>query len=215
MKIVLFVVLCLFTNSAFAVKSDLRSINGVKYPNDLSEGSTPVEASAWTLDLQVGEQAPGFSEMLDYALPAPDQEEAGSCLYMSLTGIAEWWVAKLNPRVSRTPDGPIDLSERFLMNTAGADETTPGLANWKTDSVYLFNRAGSAIRNHDYRFTKGWYKTDSNGDYVPAKPNARGASYDAAYNWIDEMPNVPQGSRVVLPKFERRMFITLRLSDCR
>ena len=58
----------------------------------------------------------GFNELVPYVLPSPQQEDAGSCLYMSLTGIAEWWLARLNPAVSRRPNGPLDLSERHLIN---------------------------------------------------------------------------------------------------
>lgn len=195
-----------FSASAAAVRSDLKKINGLKFPNSAMEGRAPVGASAWALDLPLGQQAPGFSELLPYALLAPDQEEAGSCLYMTMTGIAEWWLARNNPQLSRAPDGPIDLSERFTMNLAGQDEETPGLEEWKTDSIYLLNRAKTALRNRDYRFTKGWYRTNAAGDYVPAKPTDRGAEYDAGYNWIDEMKKVSHAAeRVRLPIFEREV----------
>src|SRR4051812_43128067 len=31
----------------------------------------------------------GFNELIPYVLASPDQEDAGSCLYMAITGLAE------------------------------------------------------------------------------------------------------------------------------
>lgn len=146
----------------------------------------------------------GFNELLPYVMPSPDQEDAGSCLYMANTGIAEWWLAKLNPRFPRTADGPLDLSERYLMNVAGIEENETDLPNWRTDSIYLFNRNHQkTMLNSAYRYTKGWYAGEAYSDRIlPASPGATGAEYGTLYNWIDQRPAGVQGE-VSLPLFER------------
>ncbi len=188
---------------AHAHASDLREITGLKYPNDPGEGQGPVPTTA--LALKAGAKAEGFTELLEFALRAPDQEEAGSCLYMSLTGIAEWWLAKLNPRASRGPEGPLDLSERYLMNIAGIEENENGIPNWKTDSIFLFNQHGSTLLNRDYRFAKGWYAYDAEGNIFRANADTPGAVYDAYYSWIDERETVTTATRIRLPRFTREV----------
>jgi len=183
-------------------KSDLPSqrVIGVKWPNSPSEGTHPVETYA---ELAAGTLG-GFSSLVPYAIASPDQEDAGSCLYMSLTGIAEWWLARLNPKLSRSHDGPIDLSERYLMNLAGREEDENTVDNWKTDSIFLYNNAGQGVRNSAYRFTKGWYTIDSSGDPKPARAGARGAEYGTMFNWIDKTRTIRSGF-VKLPEFDREV----------
>lgn len=183
--------------------SDLREATGLKYPNSVSEGQAPIPSSA--LALKPGAQPEGFTELLPFALRSPDQEEAGSCLYMSLTGAAEWWLAKLHPETSRAPEGPIDLSERYLMNIAGIEEDENGIANWKTDSIYLFNGHGGTVLNTDYRFTKGWYTRDAEGNIRAATSTTPGAIYDAYFSWIDDRSAAPNARFVKLPKFKREV----------
>ncbi len=143
----------------------------------------------------------GFTDLLPYALPAPDQRDAGSCLYMSLTGIAEWWLAKLNPLQSRRSDGPLDLSERWVMNAAGDSRATTGVREWKTDSVYIFNNIREVALNTAYRFTMGWFNV-KDGDYVVAKAGERGAKYGESFNWIDQR-DLAGPERVKMPTFKR------------
>lgn len=143
----------------------------------------------------------GFTDLLQYALPAPDQREAGSCLYMSLTGIAEWWLAKLNPLQSRRSDGPLDLSERWLMNSAGDSRALSGVDDWATDSVYIFNNIREAALNIAYRFTMGWF-THEDGDYLAAHAGQSGAKYGEQFNWVDQRELARQ-ERVTLPTFKR------------
>lgn len=194
--------LCLtLPNAAVAAANDsgLSEVEGLKFPNSAAEGTEAVRVTA--LASQPGQPLAGFTELLPFALRSPDQLEAGSCLYMSLTGIAEWWLARLHPELPRTPDGPIDLSERYMMNIAGLNEDSNGVANWKTDSIFLYNKAGGGMRNVDYRFTKGWYVRDASGTPVAANRNTQGALYDTNYNWVDEIPSKAQ--LVPLPKFSR------------
>ncbi len=203
-SLTLFTVTLPAVGASGAHPSDLREVSGLKFPNSPDEGANPVSVSVLAFQ---SEQTPlgGFSEMVPFALRAPDQEEAGSCLYMSLTGIAEWWLARLNPRALRTPDGPIDLSERYLMNIAGVNEDSNGIANWKTDSVYLFNYRGGTLRNVDYRFAKGWYSKDAGGTIHKSYAGAPGAHYDAFYSWLDERSSAAQAPFVKLPRFRREV----------
>lgn len=180
-------------------KSDL-TVTGVKHPNSADEGTDSVTTLA---EVSV-QPLQGFNEMLPYVLRSPDQEDAGSCHYMALTGIAEWWLAKLNPTVSRASDGPLDLSERYLMNLAGLDEASNGVENWKTDSIELYNDAGKGVLNTSYRYTKGWYSTDDKGDYKAAVANAPGAEYGTPFNWLNKLDSVTKGF-VTLPSFERKV----------
>lgn len=145
----------------------------------------------------------GFNQMLPYIMPSPDQDEAGSCLYMAITGITEWWTAKLHPEMSRQSDGPSDFSERYIMNVAGIEEDDTSLADWRTDSVYLFNKNGhQTMRNVDYRFTKGWYLGESYSDKLsPVAEGTPDASYGTLYNWIDQRPQ--NATFVALPEMKR------------
>ncbi|MGZ3655117.1 MAG: hypothetical protein ACXVCS_06165 [Bdellovibrionota bacterium] len=180
--------------------SDLRHVLGVKFPSAASEGVSPVFTSALALS---GEKDPGgFSELLPYALAAPDQDEANSCLYMSLNGIAEWWMAKLHPELSRDPDGPLHFSERYMMNYASTDESQKNVKDWLTDSIEIFNNAGGTVLNEDYRFTKGWFRDTSKG-IVKSHEGTKGAEYGVQYNWIDESEQVASAPRIKLPRFKR------------
>lgn len=146
----------------------------------------------------------GFDKLIPYVLASPDQEDAGSCLYMAITGIAEWWLARLYPRMPRTADGPLDLSERYIMNYAGVEESDTDLETWQTDSIYLFNKNNNtSLLNTNYRFTKGWYLGEAYSDKLtPTTENIAGSEYGTIYNWIDQRPTTRQGL-VRLPTFER------------
>ncbi len=202
-------------------KPQTQMIPGTKYPNSPTEGRAPVTISVLSYDdaddssdgtpdetpRKTGPQTlpPGFNSIVPYVLRSPDQDEAGSCLYMSLTGIAEMWLARLNPKLSRKPDGPIDLSERYLMNFAKDVSDKAGVENWKTDSIYLFNAADYVPRNIDYRFTKGWFKQDEEGDYVKAKAKTKDAKFGTQYNWIDERKKMSTKKMVKVPNFRREV----------
>lgn len=195
---------------AFA-ENETLFVPGVKFPNEASEGILPIVTSV--LSARSAEKK-GFTELLPYVFRAPNQDEAGSCLFMSLTGIAEWWSARLHPRASRAADGPLDLSERFLMNFAGSAGVQNDIKNWKTDSIYLFNKAGGALRNRDYRYTKGWFKKERSGRHVKADAQAPGAEYGTAYNWIDERAALPASVELKrLPTFRRTVLFADPASD--
>ncbi len=186
---------------ARAIKSDYREVRGIKYPEFGENGRRPVYSRTLS-PRDSSEPLPGYSELVEYVLPSPNQLDAGSCLYMSLTGIAEWWLARRSPQVSRASEGPLDLSERFLMNLADrASSNNNVIKNWKTDSILAFNKGGRAALNRDYPFTMGWYKSGENG-YEKAVANSAGAEYGPSFNWIDDLDSY-RGIGVLLPRFRR------------
>lgn len=146
----------------------------------------------------------GYNELVPYVLPSPHQEDGGTCLYMTLTGIAEWWLARLNPYTSRASNGPLDLSERFVINASDRKKNLQNVQNWRTDSIEILNSEGRAVRNANYPFTKGWYREDSKGDIFPAAPGSEGSEYGVILNWFDQLKSVTSGY-VELPKFKREV----------
>lgn len=181
--------------------AELIQIQGQKFPNSLNEGTLPVLSSA--LAPSNPEDLGGFNELLAYVTPSPDQEEAGTCLFMSLTGVAEWWLRRLNNVTEFHPDDDYDLSERWWINNSLWLEHTKRIENWNTDTIYMFNSTHSVL-NRDYRFTKGWYLDSENG-IKPTKPNAKGAVYDTGYNWFDASDRVKPSTKIKLPKFSRKV----------
>jgi hypothetical protein len=178
----------------------LRQLKGLKFPNTISEGTEPVASSVWAP--QDPYSLGGFNELIPYITAAPDQEEANSCLYMSLTGIAEFWLMRSQNNTRFDMDGDFDLSERWWMNQSVYTDNLKRVNNAYTDTIYLFNEEKSAF-NRDYRFTKGWYKETKDDDIVKAKPGAPGAKYDAVYNWFDDTDKVKKRDLITLPKFYR------------
>ncbi|MGE3757029.1 MAG: hypothetical protein AB7H97_04695, partial [Pseudobdellovibrionaceae bacterium] len=144
----------------------------------------------------------GFTELLPFVSLTPDQEDAGSCLFMATTGMAEWWLRKLNPKMDRSPDGETDLSERYLMNISELHEDS-SVKNALTDAIYNFNDNGyMAALNSEYRYSKGWAKWEE-GEYVRSKKSDPEAEYSTLINWVDETPK--RLNLVSLPVFDRRL----------
>lgn len=75
-------------------------------------------------------------QLKGYMLPSPDQLGAGSCLYMSATGIAEYLINKSKGIVNPQVGGPTDLSEQWTLNLS----KTVQLANNYTDAPELIAR---------------------------------------------------------------------------
>lgn len=150
-----------------------------------------------------GELPASFTELAEYVLPSPNQEDAGSCLYMAVTGIAEWWLGRRGGMPGQS-DGAGDLSERYAMSLSGSDEAGDTVADWRTDTIRLFNINGQrGMKNTSYRYTKGWYRDLPDGGLAPAAQGGEGASYGTRYNWIAEVPE--NGEYVSLPRFEREI----------
>jgi hypothetical protein len=188
--------------NARGVSDDLRFVPAIKHPNQPSEGLGAVRTFALTPQDDSG-RLPGFSDLTDDILAAPDQLDAGTCLYMSLTGIMEWWVARLNPSLPHVADGPTDLSERFTVNTASAMSRTAGVKNWKTDTIEVFNKVGYGATNRSYRFTKGYYLDTDNG-YVASNASNPEALFGTPFNWINEI-STSHVEKVKLPFFKREV----------
>lgn len=201
-------ILILFSLNAQAnFVETISEIQGLKYPNSLEEGSEPVKTFA---NIKRGDLG-GYTELLRYIIPSPNQEGAGSCLYMTMTGVAEWWLSYLNPYESNRFNGPLDLSERYLMNIAGLEEDRNGVKNWKTDSIFLFNNKGYSVLNKNYPFSKGWYKKGKEG-YIQAKEEEEGASYGTSYNWVKKLDSITDG-QIALPEFDRKILFEDPASD--
>lgn len=77
-------------------------------------------------------------QLKGYMLPSPDQLGAGSCLYMSATGIAEYLINKSKGIVNPQVGGATDLSEQWTINLS----KTVQLGNNYTDAPELLARAG-------------------------------------------------------------------------
>jgi hypothetical protein len=184
--------------SAPEVKSDfpgspaMSRLHGFKFSNpetrneeDLMSSELEARESVAEAPLDVS-QLGGFNELLRYVTPSPDQEEAGSCLYMSVTGIAEWWLGRLNPKSVQRPDGIFDISERDTMHLSSNSDAASFVENWKTDTALAFNGKRRILKNSALRFTKGWLKEDSDGEYVEALAHEEGAEYGPHFNWIPQ-----------------------------
>lgn len=216
----------LFASAALASpRSDLPAVRGLKFPNSPMEGVDPVETFAMRASLlpeaaraRVGrDPVTGlpfrYEDLTDHLLPSPDQDEAGSCLYMALTGAAEFFLNRQrrfwNPFFRPRSDGPTDLSERYFMGLNGVDESDSNVPDWRTDMVYMFNqnstRARAGVLNRNYRFTKGWYVNHANGDLQPSHEGAEGASYGTSFNWIEGWNEVAEKRYVRLPEFSREV----------
>jgi hypothetical protein len=78
-------------------------------------------------------------QLRGYMLPSPDQLGAGSCLYMSATGIAEYLINKSKGIVNPQVGGATDLSEQWTINLS----KTVQLGNNYTDAPELLARAGA------------------------------------------------------------------------
>lgn len=144
----------------------------------------------------------GFNELVPFVSPSPDQEDAGTCLFMSLTGIAEWFLNKMNGSSFRQ-NGPYDLSERWWVNMNSRLQSEGGISQWMTDTIYLYNRF-SGVLNKVYPFTKGWFQLN-NGRINKAPETSAGAKFGTAFNWIDEtastnliMTKLPNFQRVII-----------------
>lgn len=193
-----FLLIILHINPASA--ENIKKIYGYKYPNSIQEGTAPVLSSALAPE-KIG-SLKGFNELLPFVTPAPDQEDANSCMLMSLTGVMEWWLQKLNNSTHFSQNGPYDLSERWWMNLSNDASKTSRSPYWFTDAVYLFNSSGAAL-NSDYPFVKNWYR-ETDEDIFPSAPYSKGSKYGVRYNWIDHTDNVPQ-PLVKLPKMTRKI----------
>lgn len=188
-------------------------VDGVKHPNSKEEGSRPVRTRAWGLRESsiVADSAANrassqssFKELLPFVIPSPDQEEAGSCLYMSNAGIAELLNARLHPELDRRPNGPLDISERYTMNLGEFESWVPSVSDWTTDSILMLNGHHRALRNSSFRYAKSWFFDGKYGPFA-APPHAQGARYGTEANWFvgEGLPIVQAQDWIALPHFSK------------
>ncbi len=166
------------------------------------EGGAPVYSANISIKSNLTEDSDlsgtdRMEELNQFVLPSPDQQDAGSCLYMASTGAVEVLLNKDPKTRDLKSDGRSDLSERYLMNVSARADSK----SWLTDAVLEFNQYG-AVRNSDYRYTKGWLK-ESGGANVPASRGAEGAVYSTRYNWLDDLNGTVEAKAIDVPTIRR------------
>jgi len=194
--ITLFIAAFLLSNYLHAFETESKLVEGIKYSQDKNE-SVLTKALLPTNDSYLG----GYNELLPFVMPAPYQDNAGSCLFMSHTGALE---VLMNQKKKRSQNTKLDLSERYFMNLQKLGIGDDLISNWRTDTIYRLNKTGKTYLNKRFRFTKGWYKT-VNGKRVPAEAEEEGAFYGTKYNWITDLGSLSKTPKISLPKFEREV----------
>ncbi len=123
------------------------------------------------------------TEMLPFVLASPYQDNAGSCLFMATTGVAEILMNQHTPLDDIQYLGDTDLSERFLMNAINFVPAFEML--WElSDLIYTYNYLGGSMLDRDY-------------------PMAVSASEGVAYSWTNDLPGDWEDQLVETPGFER------------
>jgi len=202
-------VLIAMTASLLSLSSKAaKVISGYKFPeNDefsISSMKSPAESTPVMTKALLPEESDfigGMNDLLPYIVSSPDQENAGSCLFMSHTGITEVLINKIQ---NRTGEQRIDLSERYLMNLSKAGIGSDLIGNWKTDTIYRLNKTGINFENQDFPYLKGWYKT-VNGTRVFAEANENGAYYGVRANWVIAIDQANSRMAINMPKFSREV----------
>ncbi|EQC44335.1 hypothetical protein [Bacteriovorax sp. Seq25_V] len=198
-KIWMFLI-AIFANMTFASESDIRR-QSIKI-DAISKSSIPsFSTSSESTDYEMF--AGGFNDLLPYIMPVPDQEDAGSCLYMSLTGTMEWWNNYLN---DLTGDQRQDLSERYYMALMKESIGQSRISNWRTDNIERVNEYSKLALNKQYPYTKSYFKYNDDGDRIHTSKDDEKADYGTSYNWISYKKEVDakfDHELVTLPKFNR------------
>ncbi len=146
-----------------------------------------------------------FRGLESFALASPNQEDAGSCIYMAMTGAVEILLNQYYEIPLPGYDGDFDISERHLMSFRLRDTYDAFVPYWTTDAVLIFNFEGGVLRNRDYRYTKGWYKRNADGVEQRALQDNLGALYGTPYNWIDEYNIDLKRKLIQIPKIKRNV----------
>ena len=128
----------------------------------------PPSTSPHAFDTAFGEVN---TEMLPFVLASPNQFDAGSCLFMATTGVAEILMNQHTPLDDIQYLGDTDLSERFLMNAVNYVPAFEML--WTlSDLIYTYNYLGGSMLDRDYPMA-----TDLNGGYI-----------EVYYSWTNDLP---------------------------
>ena len=144
----------------------------------------------------------GMNEFLPFIMPSPDQENAGSCLFMSHTAVSE---VLINRERQNAGKDNVDLSERYLMNLSKANIGDDLIKDWKTDTIYRFNKTGRTYTNNNFPYIKGWYKTGPNGLRVFANEGEPGAYYGVRANWVIALDELKKKPYIKTPQFSRNV----------
>lgn len=187
--------------NSLGMQSDLIK-SKISYDEVASLKSTEIENY---LDLNNEMLNGGFNDLLPFVTATVDQEEAGSCLYMSHTGVIEWWLNF----IGKDNHTPIDLSERYYMALKTENIGSKFISNWRTDNIYRVNANPYFFTNKQYPFTKSYFTTDpQTQDRIVAGPTTQDATYNAEFNWISFKSKVDEkylSSKINLPKFKREI----------
>lgn len=178
---------------------------GQKNANSIHEQGESILTASLSLtsyDKQFGPIEEKYDLLEPYVVAAPNQQDAGTCLFMATTGAMEILLNKeKNVTGEFNNEGDTDLSERFLI-TSDVPEGT--VKDWRTDQLYKFNALGGAMLNRDYRFTKGYYKK-VDGELEITTSEDEEAQYGAYYNWIPEIPENYVELLVNVPTVDRNL----------
>ena len=102
------------------------------------------------------ESTPTSFKLTSYWLPSPDQLGAGSCLYMSATGIMEFLINQSRSLKRPVLEGESDVSEEFTLTLS----SSVALTSPYTDAVDLFKKYGGFVASKDLPFkayaTSSW-----------------------------------------------------------
>lgn len=196
-KIILIAVFALIVS---ANQSDLK-ISQISYDNIQADQQ---EVASGYLDLNDIMYKGGFNDLLSFVTPTVDQEDAGSCLYMSHTGVLEWWLNYLNASTKKH----FDLSERYYMALKTENVGSEKVNNWRTDNIYRLNAIGKFFTNKQYPFTKNYFNYDANSMRVASNQDDKNATYNAEFNWISyksEIESKFNTDSITIPKFKREL----------
>ncbi|MBU1238475.1 leucine-rich repeat domain-containing protein [Myxococcota bacterium] len=133
---------------------------------------------------------------------APNQYDAGSCVFMANTGAMEMLLNQHAPSESYAYEGETDLSERYLMNVYQMTPDPPS-RYFITDLPYTYNHNGGSLLNSQYHFSLGYVKEDAQGNRIQAEPDDPDAYLSAYVNWFDDLPEGWQGVLTSTPAIDR------------
>lgn len=202
-KIQQLLLIALLSASPFA-HAKLIQVQGLKTSNSENEGPLSVKSDAFAPESI--EELGGFNELLPYVSPSPDQEDGGTCLFMSTTGLAEWFLRKHNQVAQFQPDDDYNLSPRWWIHQAEESQNRQLIENWYTDTILIFNQSGSVL-NRDYRFAKAWFTTIAPNQYQAATAQTPNAMYGTKINWVDGRV-ASKYRQVSLPRLKRQILLT-------
>lgn len=144
-----------------------------------------VEAERTPVPFDAGATSRGGRLLIPgYWLPVPYQYDAGSCLFMTATGIAEWLYRRATGRV-------LDLSERYTISVYNLHKEALQRAipdfRLYTDLPLVYKHVGHYVLDSSLKFTTTWV----------------GRKFSARVNW-----NIV--AETALPRSQTRVFERMR-----